>query len=680
MTKRRPEKNSVRPARKSAQRRTVAAKTTSRESAIPARFDLRLLGPFHLGGPRGSIEFASKKLSGLFAFLACSAPIPQPRDRLITLLWGSHFDVQAKQNLRQALTRLRRLTDENIFASNDETVSIRPGAIACDVGRFEGLIHHASHESLVKAVELYKGGFLSDLSIKEDAWIEWASSQRRRLEGLALTALIRLGEEELQRNNPERSLEFSNRAVSIDNLREDAHRLIIRALSAAARKAEALAHYDHLAALLKRELNVTPDASTASLAAELRRGPSVSKPDPATAPLKDRPSIAVLPFSNMSEAPDQEYFADGVTEDILTALSKWRWFLVIARNSTFAFKGKSVSVKRLGEELGARYVLEGSIRKAGGRVRITAQLIEAATDRHIWASQYDREIGDIFAVQDEIAQQVVTAIDPAIRISELDRVRRKPPESFDGWDHFLRGSYYYHLLKKRDMVLAREHLTRAIEANPQFATAHARLATAHVVDASLNWSGTPHLSLAAAIQSARTAIALDPLDASAHAALAYALPYAGQHGEAIDAAHNAVELNSNYHLAYFALALALTFGGAPAEAIPAFESADRLNPRDPASWALLGCKAMAFYTAKQYEAANETADKALVVRPHFGAGLTMKIAALVRLGRKREAESLLLQVPPQARRQLPLNPFRDDADQEHILTALEEVGWRRDGA
>jgi TolB-like protein len=394
-------------------------------------------------------------------------------------------------------------------------------------------------------------------------------------------------------------------------------------------------------------------------------------------PLPDRPSIAVLPFTNMSGDRDQEYFVDGVTEDIITALSKWRWFLVIARNSSFAFKGKPVSIKQIGEELGARYVVEGSVRRAGSRVRITAQLIEARTERHIWADRYDRDISDVFAVQDDIAQHVVVAVDPAIRVSEMDSAKRKPPENMDAWDHFLRGGYHFHMYTKRDSLLALDHLRRAIQIDPRFAAAHARLALAHTYAASLGRAGDVRETLGAALNSAKTAVALDSFDASAHAAASYAQTYMHQHDSAVHFGRHAVELNTNYHLAYFVLGIALTFAGAPLEALDPLESAIRLSPRDPAVWFIHNTLALAHYTAKQYEAGNDAADQALAERARYGGAKIAKVAALVHLRRITEARALLAEVPSIAFSQLPhLCPFRDPLDFEHLLVALEQAGLR----
>ena len=399
---------------------------------------------------------------------------------------------------------------------------------------------------------------------------------------------------------------------------------------------------------------------------------------PPTLTLQDRPSIAVLPFANMSGDPEQDYFADGVAEEILTALSKWRWFLVLARNSTFTFKGKSNSIRQIGEALGATYVLEGSVRKGGGRVRVSAKLIEASTQRQIWAERYDRDISDVFAVQDDITRRVVTAIDPAIQASELRLVARKPPESMDAWDHFLRGCYHHQFFRSRGTTLALGHLQRAIEIEPHFASAHARLALALAFAASLGQTTDPDETLVTALQSANTAVALDGFDASAHAAASYALTYSRQYDAGLQAGRRGVELNDNYHLAHFALADALLFGGAPRESIAELEMTARLSPLDPAAWSIHGVRALAHYTAKQYEAAREASDKALTEWSNFAGARIVKTAALVRLGEVAEAASVLADVPPVAFFQLRFNcPFRAGADWEHLLTALEEAGWER---
>jgi DNA-binding SARP family transcriptional activator len=236
-----------------------------------ARFRLTLFGRFELSGPRGPIHLSSKKLIALVAFLACSAPRPQAREKLMTLLWGSHFDTQARQNLRQALSRLRRALGDDALVSTGESISLRPGVVTSDVARFEVLVSDGGWDALHEAVGLYRGRLLADLSIPEEAWSEWLEAEHQRLEGLALCAMVKLGEQAIQRGDHRQALEAAKRAIAVSRLREDAHRLMMRALAADGRRADALKHFEYVAALLQRELNVEPDAATVSLGTELRR-------------------------------------------------------------------------------------------------------------------------------------------------------------------------------------------------------------------------------------------------------------------------------------------------------------------------------------------------------------------------------------------------------------------------
>lgn len=236
-----------------------------------ARFQLVLLGRFELSGPDGTISVTSKKMAALLAFLACTAPRSHARDRLMTLLWGSHFDAQARQNLRQTLTRLRRVLGDDALISSGEAVSLRSGVVASDVARFEALLGDGSRGGLRKAVGLYGGRLLGDMSITEEAWTEWLEAEHRRLEGLALDAMVRLGEQALAQGDHGQALEAAQRAIAVSNLREDGHRLMMRALAAGGRRTDALKHYEQVTALLKRELKVEPDAATIAVAGELRK-------------------------------------------------------------------------------------------------------------------------------------------------------------------------------------------------------------------------------------------------------------------------------------------------------------------------------------------------------------------------------------------------------------------------
>jgi DNA-binding SARP family transcriptional activator/ActR/RegA family two-component response regulator len=282
------------------------------DSAPSPRFGLSLLGRFKLTGPDGVVDLPSKKLAGLLAYLACTAPQPQPRERLSALLWGSHFDAQAKQNLRQALFRLRKVLGQDALESDGEVVSLNAATVLCDVSRFEALVREGSRDALSAAADLYRGRLIDDVAVSEEGWSEWLTGERERLLELALGAMVGLGEQELAAGRAEHALKAGQRAIALNNMREDAHRLIVQALAGAGRKAEALKHYQDLVALLERELDTEPDAATKSLVAELggtqppSRSPAVREIAKLALPQPDRPSIAVLPIPNMSRDASEQ--------------------------------------------------------------------------------------------------------------------------------------------------------------------------------------------------------------------------------------------------------------------------------------------------------------------------------------------------------------------------------------
>jgi class 3 adenylate cyclase/DNA-binding SARP family transcriptional activator len=283
------------------------------------RFVLSLLGGFELTGPDGIVDLPSRKLAGLLAYLACTAPQPQSREKLAALFWGSHLDAQAKQNLRQALFRLRKMLGENALESDGEVVSLNEASVLCDVGRFEALIRAGSRDALSAAVDLYRGRLIDDVTVGEESWNEWLTGERERVLNLALGAMMGLGEQELVAGRAEHALKAGQRAITLNNLREDAHRLIVQALAAAGRKAEALKHYQDLVVLLKHELNTEPDAATRSLVAELRTTESPSQ-SPAVKIAKrpprhpERPSVVALPVGDIGRDHEEED-ADNLAAD-----------------------------------------------------------------------------------------------------------------------------------------------------------------------------------------------------------------------------------------------------------------------------------------------------------------------------------------------------------------------------
>ncbi|WP_214474368.1 adenylate/guanylate cyclase domain-containing protein [Mesorhizobium sp. dw_380] len=397
---------------------------------------------------------------------------------------------------------------------------------------------------------------------------------------------------------------------------------------------------------------------------------------PATA-VPPKLSIAVLPFANMSGDAEQDYFADGISEDIITALSKLSQLFVIARNSSFTFKGQNVHVQEVGAKLGVRHVLEGSVRKSGNRVRITAQLIDAISGGHLWAERFDRDLTDIFAVQDDVTQQIVGAL--ALNLTEDDRQALAPeqPRNTEAYDCFLRGRELWHRLAKETNVAARDLLQRAIELDPKFASAHAFLALTHGLDYLNRWGASPSESMAQAEEAATRAVALDDSDPWAHWALAIAKLYTRRHDEAIDEVERALILNPNFAEAHVCRGEALYYSGRPEEALESFARGKTLNPYFPD--VLLHFQALASFQLGRYEEAVDLLQQRLARNAVTDVSRALLAASYGHLGRLEEARAAwqdLLRVNPdyslEYRRKV--LPYKNPADFELMVNGLRKAG------
>jgi len=623
---------------------------------------LALLGHFELTGQTGLIDLANKKLAGLMAFLSVQAPEPQSREKLMGLLWGSHFEAQARQNLRQALTRLRRALGPSALITNGETVAIDPDALVCDVTRFEKLVEQGSRDSLAQAVDLYRDRFLADLDIRQEAWTEWLDFQRDRLENLALDAMIKLGECELQSANAESALRLARRALTSNSLREDAHRLIIRALAASGRRGEALQHYDDLVDLLKRQLDVQPDSVTRKLADAVRVGASeqpwpgsddaevlaaseiMDHSIPASGGRSDRyaagkSAIAVLPFDSMGPGREDEFLADGIVEDVTAALSRVRSFFVVARNSTLTYKGRAPNVQQVSRELGVRYVLKGSVRRARDRVRISAQLIDAVTGAHLWADHYDGVVQDVFDLQDQITTNVVGAIEPSIRAAEIDRARRKRPESLDAYDLVMQALPHVWSLDPVSNEKATRLLDEALGLDPAYPLALSLSAWCCGQRAVYNWSPNPDAERQEAIGRAQAAADLAEEDPFVLTVLGAALTITRQYRAGLLAVEKALALDPSSAWAWNRSGYLHIHFDRPDEAIDHFQRAIRLSPFDPMIFNSYFGIGTAHFVAGRYADSVDWCERALLTNPK-ALWINRTLApAYVFTGRREEGEA-----------------------------------------
>ncbi len=403
------------------------------------------------------------------------------------------------------------------------------------------------------------------------------------------------------------------------------------------------------------------------------------KPHP---PFPDKPSIAVMPFTSLSPDTEQEYFADGIANDLITALSRYPSLLVIARNSSFSYKDMDVNVQRVGRELGVRYVLEGSVRKVDARVRVTSELIETESATHIWANRYDANVTDIFAVQDEITHAVSTAIAPAVADAERHRAVRRRPDKHDCWSAYQRGQWHLSRATPEDNKAAQQCFAEAIAIDANFSGGHAGLALAQMQESGL-FATRPVAEARISIKVlALRAVASDEGDAEAHACLSWAFNFDGDYEGALAEARRALAISPNLASAHRALGTTLIFAGEPTQGLLALQTSIRLDPRDPLLPWHLNRVTIAHYFARDYGAAVDTARRLIRLYPDFPLIYRWLAAALGQIGRVEEARCALDKAMTirgggsfdmYVRERV---PWHRSEDYEHMLDGLRKAGWR----
>ncbi|MBT6288982.1 MAG: tetratricopeptide repeat protein [Rhodospirillaceae bacterium] len=412
------------------------------------------------------------------------------------------------------------------------------------------------------------------------------------------------------------------------------------------------------------------------------RAAAAAKPAETDATASEQMAIAVLPFDNLSGDPDQEYFSDGLTEDIITALSHWHSFSVIARNSTFQYKGQSPDIRQVAANLGVQYVLEGSVRKSGERVRITAQLIDGATGGHVWADKFDRKMDDFFELQDELTQIIAAKVEPEFAKAEQKRIARKPPGSLDAWDNYQRAFASLDELTKEGNLRAQELFRRAIEIDPNDSRPHSGLAYCLFRYSYDGYSDSQGIANEESVGHARRAVALDDGDAQAHEILAILLIHSNQLDSGIVEARRAVDINPNMAHAYIPLGNSLSLAGRPADGIPHLETANRLNPDDVRVYMYLELLAEAHLNNRDYDQAVVWARKAIERKRDFVHSHIILASALGNRGDLAEAAMALAECRRLHQNfidQFPtLNFYRNPADKDHILNGLRQAGWTED--
>ncbi len=441
-----------------------------------------MLGRFEARWSNGEpIDFISKKAQALLAYLAVESGRAHTREQLATLLWSETGDERARHNLRQALSKIRACCDSLVIARG-QSLEIDPASCAADVVEFERLAKSKDADELRRCLELYRGDLLDGVTPREPVYDEWLLLARARLRRIACETADHLVSTLVSQDRTEEAIEALNRRLVMDPACEPAHGKLMELLAQVGRRSDALRQYQTCVEALQRELGAEPSAETKSLYTRIRKADSQGggeKPhQPITTilgPGHEPPTVAVLPFENLSSGEDA-YFVDGIVEDITTALSRFSSLVVIARGSSFVYRDRVIPDRQIAEELGAQFLVRGSVQRAGRKVRINVQLLDARTGLHVWGDRFDRELEDVFLVQDEITSTLVSTLAGQVEAARLAHARKAPAERLDAYDILLRGKDHHHRFTPDDCRACIDMFERAIERDPGYAVAHAWLA------------------------------------------------------------------------------------------------------------------------------------------------------------------------------------------------------------
>jgi len=645
---------------------------------VPLR--LKLLGGFEARRGDGLvIGISAKKTRALLAYLALTCGRTHQRGKLADLLWSDRGDKQARDSLRQALAELRdALADAHpaALATDHDLVSVDPAAFEVDALRFAELGSYDNPAELRRAAALYNGDLLDDLDARDPVFDDWLRDERQRYRELMVAVLRKL----LAYETGASAIAIAQRILALDPLQEEGHRMLMRLHAEAGDVAMALRQYDICCATLKRELDITPSPETEALHRQIRdqprtrsssdrvAGAATDAPQPLTASAS-KPTVAVLPFSNLSGDTNQQYFSDGITEDIITELSRFRSLFVIARNSSFQYREHATDVRRIAQELNVQFVVEGSVRKGGDRLRITAQLIDATTGTHLWVERYDRSLEDVFAVQDEVVHTIVATLEGRLATRIAEQARSKPTHSMVAYECVLQAREY---ISTFETMAAEPLLQRAIKLDPNYAQAYGWLGMVYLV----NYFFDPRSeSLEQALQAGKRAVALDDSDSRCHSMLGSTYLFrrqfelAGLHHE------RARTLNANDVVNIAARAHWLCRIGRVAEALAEFDTALQRDPFPPSYyWEI---RSVALLQARRFDEAIEAVRR---MSRLFSWNHACLAACHAHLGQVDEArtevvEALRLQPDFTIEWLLREEPFKNSVDAQPLVEGMRKAGF-----
>ena len=679
---------------------------------------LCVLGGFHAElASRDAVALPMRKSRALLAYLALQPDRAHPRESLAALLWSDRDEPRAHNSLSQAVTTLRKglaAADPPPLAIDSDSLTFRSATATVDALVLEQLAGKSQCTDLEHVLKLYRGDLLTGLGVHEPAFEDWLELERERLRALAVSSLSRLLELQTRAGDPSSAIATARRLLELDPLQEGAHRALMRAYAMEGQIGLALNQYRSCVETLRRELGVEPDAQTERVHDEILKrrvatlpdAPAVisssghddsvgaddatkkldtATPEPKAQDRSDTgdpalpeiPSIAVLPFTNLSGDPEQEYFSDGMTEDMITALSKISGLLVVARHSTAIYKGKPVDVRQVGREQGVRYVLEGSVRKSGDRVRITAQLIDSFTGHHRWAERYDRRMDDIFAVQDEMTKCVTVELQVQLTEGEQARVWSRGTDNVKAWENVVRAATLINGNTNRLTLQARDLARAALELDDRYPSAWIVLGWSHWQDSRHGWTDSGNESLELAFEAAMTAHGLRDDNPDNLALQGSIQMMKSNFDRAVELLRRAVSLAPSHSWITAILATVLNYSGEPQEGLRRIERAMRLSPVYPIWFlAILG---NSYYWIGEHGRAIAAFKRAIEREPESilpRVGLTY---SLIEAGFRDEAEAtakdLLSQEPGfSVRSWARRHPYRNPEDSQRLSTNLMNAG------
>lgn len=653
----------------------------------------RLMGGCEFLDKNGcEVALPTRKARALLAYLALHPDEWHPRERLAALLWSDRGETQARHSLNQALHAIRKIGN-GILEGEPSRVRLLGSAIEVDANELRSLLKSDPQT----AMSAYAGPLFDGFVIAEPTFEDWARGERDNLHASICEALGIHLSEAVKAGNNEVGIRVARRLLELEPFDEAATRQLMRLHASSGNRAEAVRLYQRCEVLLRDELGVSPSPESKQLLEEITKNTVADEPEgvksrvfPPSLPddpkTRGRPVLAVLPFRNLSDNPDETYFADGLSEDLIFSLSAFRWFSVLGRTASFQFRGYDIDPRRIGIELGARYVLDGSVRRYRSGLRVGVALLDTESGEQLWSQRYDRDIDDLFEIQDDITRQIVAAAEVKLDALEMERAMARPVGNLEAYDHVQRGYWYlvqgYPFGGDDPMATAQQHFEQALSLDPYYAGAYAALAyvkyrRSQTTDR-LNLYGD---KLQEADELAERALALAPDDPRALRYSSAISAFRGRQKEALEKIERTLDICPNYASAYSGLAFTLDFVGKFDKALPAANETVRLQPFNRALYRCIISKSIAHYQTGAYDDAEYVARQSLAINPEWSLNNLMLVASLGQKGeRKQAAESAeRLQrffpgVP--AQRLAGMLPFAERNHTDHLIDGLRKGGWK----